>query len=121
MTYWYRVNAFNGSGESGYSNIASATTSMVTLPAAPTGLVAAATAQKGRVQLNWNSAPGTTTYTVKRSTTKGGPHTTVATGVTATSFLNSGLKSRTTYYFVITAIIAAGESANSNQASANPK
>jgi cellulose 1,4-beta-cellobiosidase len=121
VTYWYRINAFNATGSSGYSNVVSATTSTVAVPAAPTGLVAAATSQKGRIQLNWNASAGATTYAVKRSTANGGPYTTVATGITATNYLNSGLRSKTTYYFVVTALNAAGESANSNQASARPK
>src|SRR5262249_37035188 len=53
-------------------------------------------------------------------TTSGGPYTTIATGVTATSFTNTGLVNGTTYFFVVSAVNAAGESGNSNQASATP-
>src|SRR5262245_26658085 len=89
-----------------------------TPPPAPTGL--AATAGNAQVSLTWNASSGATSYNVKRSTTSGGPYTTIGAGVTATSFTNTGLTNGTTYFFVVSAVNAAGESANSNQASATP-
>lgn len=120
-TYWYRVRAYNGAGASGYSGVVSATTLAVSAPAAPTGLAATALAQKGRIRLTWSASSGAASYTVKRSTTSGGPYATVATGVTATTYTNTGLKSKTTYCYVVTAVNASGESPNSNQASATAK
>ena len=70
--------------------------------------------------LSWNASSGATSYNVKRSTTSGGPYTTIATGVTSTSFTNTGLTNGTTYFFVVSAVNASGESGNSNQASATP-
>src|SRR5262249_20231971 len=55
------------------------------------------------------------------STTSGGPFTTIATGVTSTSFTNTGLTNGTTFFFVVSAVNSAGESGNSNQASATPQ
>src|SRR5499426_2644051 len=89
-----------------------------TPPPPPTAL--AATPGNAQVSLSWNASTGATSYNVKRSTTSGGPYTTVATGVTATGFTNTGLTNGTTYFFVVSAVNAAGESANSNQASATP-
>src|SRR5215813_9252387 len=89
-----------------------------TPPPAPTGL--AATAGNAQVSLSWNASSGATSYNVKRSTTSGGPYTTIATGVTSTSFTNTGLTNGTTFFFVVSAVNAAGESGNSNQASATP-
>src|SRR5215471_20841551 len=66
-----------------------------TPPAAPTGL--AATAGNAQVTLNWNASSGASSYNVKRSTTSGGPYTTIATGVTSTSFTNTGLTNGTTF------------------------
>jgi len=87
-------------------------------PAAPTGL--AATAGNAQVALSWSASSGATSYTVKRATTSGGPYTNVATGVTSTSYTNTGLTNGTTYYYVVSATNAAGTSTNSQQASAVP-
>lgn len=115
-TYYFVVSAVNSSGESGNSNEASATPN-VSVPAAPTGL--SATAGNAQVSLTWNASSGATSYNVKRSTVNGGPYTTVGSSG-STSFVNTGLTNGTTYYFVVTAVNTAGESGNSNQASATP-
>jgi pectate lyase-like protein/fibronectin type III domain protein len=119
-TYFYVVSAVNSFGESANSSQASATPqgSAQTPPPAPTGLLASA--GDGQVTLNWNASAGASSYNVKRSTTSGGPYTTIATGVTTTTFNNGGLVNGTTYFFVVSAVNAAGQSANSNQASATP-
>jgi hypothetical protein len=88
-------------------------------PAAPTGL--AATAGKKKVTLTWSAAAGANSYKVKRSLTNGGPYSTIATNVTATTYTNGGLTTGTTYYYVVSAVNTGGESANSNQASATAK
>jgi len=89
------------------------------VPAAPTGV--AAVAGNAQIQLNWNTAAGATGYNVKRSTTNGGPYANVATAVSATTFTNTGLANGTTYYYVVTAVNASGESAVSTQATATPQ
>src|SRR5262249_37584342 len=89
-----------------------------TPPPPPTGLTAAP--GNAQVTLNWSASSGATSYNVKRSTTSGGPYTTIATGVTATSFTNTGLTNGTTYFYLVSAVNAPGESGNSNQASATP-
>jgi Pel9A-like, right handed beta helix region/Fibronectin type III domain len=87
-------------------------------PLPPTGL--AATPGNAQVTLSWNASTGAASYNVKRSTTSGGPFSTIATGVTTTSFTNTNLINGTTYHFVVSAVNSAGESGNSNQASATP-
>src|SRR5215475_8236470 len=86
-------------------------------PPVPTGLTA--TAGNAQVQLSWNASTGATGYNVKRATTSGGPYTTVG-AVTGTAFTNTGLTNGTTYFFVVSATNANGESANSSQVSATP-
>ncbi|MGE5325745.1 MAG: glycoside hydrolase family 44 protein, partial [Deltaproteobacteria bacterium] len=88
-----------------------------TVPSAPTGL--AATAGNAQANLTWIASSGATSYRVKRSTTSGGPYTTVASPTT-TSYTDTGLANGSTYYYVVSAVNAAGESANSTQVSATP-
>jgi subtilase family serine protease len=88
-----------------------------TIPNPPTNLIA--TAGNAQVALGWTGSAGATNYNVKRSTTSGGPYSTV--GSTAgTTFTDSTVTNGTTYYYVATASNTAGESGNSNQASATP-
>jgi fibronectin type 3 domain-containing protein len=118
-TYYYVVSASNVAGEGPNSAQASATPNAgQSPPAAPTNLTA--TAGNAQVGLAWTAAAGATSYNVKRSTTSGGPYTTVATGLTATGYSDGSLINGTTYYYVVSASNAGGESANSNQASATP-
>jgi hypothetical protein len=88
--------------------------------AIPTNLTA--TASDSKVTLSWTAVDGTAGYNVKRSTTAGGPYTTIATNVTGTSYVDNTVTNGTTYYYVVTAVDGTGnESANSNEASATPQ
>ena len=58
---------------------------------------------------------------MKRTTVSGGPYATIAGNVGAAAYTNQGLTNGTTYYYVVSAVNASGESANSAQASATPK
>jgi hypothetical protein len=117
--YSYRVRASNAGGNSAYSNTASATTQAVSTqpPATPTGLTA--TAGNAQVGLSWSAAANAASYNIKRATVSSGPYSTVGT-TTSTSFTNTGLTNGTTYYYVVSAVNAVGESANSAQVSATP-
>ena len=115
-TYFYLVTALGPGGESGNSTIASATPSAV--PPAPLGLQAIA--GNGSAVLAWPPSLGATSYNLKRSTTATGPFTAVASGLTSTSFADSGLTNGTAYYYVLSAVNAGGESANSDVASVTP-
>jgi fibronectin type 3 domain-containing protein len=116
--YFYVVSAVNSAGESANSNEVNATpTAPVVVPSAPTGL--AAVARNAQVSLSWNASTGATSYNVKRATTSGGPYTTIAPPATA-SFTDTTVTNGTTYFYVVSAVNSAGESANSNQVSATP-
>src|SRR5215831_19629644 len=91
--------------------------SVVVIPAAPSGVTASAA--NGQVNLAWTAVSGATSYNVKRGTTTGGPYGTVSSPITAT-FNDAGLTNFTTYYYVISAVNSAGESANSAQISIIP-
>jgi choice-of-anchor B domain-containing protein len=90
----------------------------VAVPSSPGTL--SATPGSGKIDLAWGAAAGATGYGVHRGTTSGGPYTTLATQVVDTSFTDAGVSQGTTYYYVVSATNAEGESADSNQASATP-
>jgi len=115
-TYYYVVSGFNEAGEGPDSNQASATPNVPQLPPAPTGVTAASNIKK-KITVSWNAVAGATSYTIKRSTTNGGPYANVGT-TSSTTFTNSGLQSGTTYYYVVSASNAQGEGPNSAQVSA---
>jgi len=88
-------------------------------PAAPTSL--SATAGSGQVALNWTAGQGAASYNIYRAATAGGEGATpIQTGVTATSYTDSGLTNGTTYYYKVTAVNPLGESGASNEAFATP-
>ena len=87
------------------------------MPTAPGNLVA--TASGTTIGLSWSAATGATSYNVYRGTTAGGKGTTAyKTGVTGTSFSNTGLSTGSTYYYFVTAVNAAGESGHFSESSA---
>ena len=114
--YYYVVTAVNAGGESGNSNEASATPT-ITPPATPTGLSAAAGDKQ--VALTWSASTGAATYNVKRSTAHGGPYTTINSPA-GNNYTDPGLADGTTYYYVVSAVNAGGESTNSSEVSATP-
>ena len=85
---------------------------------APTGLIG--TPSSGQVALTWSASTGATSYNVYRGTTSGGESTTpIASGVTTTSYTDTGLTSGTTYYYEIVAVNAIGGSPGSSEAHAS--
>lgn len=88
-------------------------------PAAPTNLTATAVS-RSQINLAWNASQGASHYTVYRSLTSGGPYTAIAT-TSQTSFSNTGLSASTTYYYVVRANNAYGQSPPSNEASARTR
>lgn len=86
-------------------------------PSAPVNVQAQA--GNSQVVLSWSQPSGAVSYIVERSTTAGGPYTTVGTPST-TSFTDSAVTNGTTYYYVVRAVNAAGTSPNSVEVSATP-
>lgn len=116
-TYYYVVSANNGTTEGPNSAEVSAKPAAAT-PLAPTGLSAAPSDQK--VTLSWTAANGAESYSIKRATTGGGPYDTIATSVSGQTYADSLVTNGITYYYVVTAVNAGGESGPSNEASATP-
>ena len=87
-------------------------------PGAPSGLTVTATI--GGTALSWTAGTNAGSYIVKRATTSGGPYTTIASGLTTTSYVDGNYTPGTTYYYVVVATSGTGTSGNSNQVSAVP-
>ena len=83
----------------------------VPVPAAPTGINA--NLADGKATLSWGAAAYANGYNVKRATTSGGTYTTVATGVAATSYVDTMPSPAGRYYYVVSAVSDTGEGINS--------
>jgi hypothetical protein len=81
-------------------------------PVAPTELRGAGFGPK--VILNWSSL-NALSYNIKRATISGGPYTTIATGITEKTYIDMTVSGDTTYYYIVTACNAHGESNDSNE------
>jgi len=86
-------------------------------PPAPLNLVATAT--YGQVALNWSASSGATNYNVKRSTSTNATYTLIGSTGT-TTFTDTNVFGGSTYYYVVSAVNAGGESPNSAVASIQP-
>ncbi|MBN1675658.1 MAG: fibronectin type III domain-containing protein [Kiritimatiellae bacterium] len=117
-TYEYRVRASNSAGNSAYSSVASATTPVNT-PAAPTSLAASATSST-MITLTWVDNSGNETgFKIDRRTSGTSTWDRIAEpAANTTAYSDSGLVADTTYYYMVKAYNAAGNSVYSNVAGA---
>ena len=69
------------------------------LLAAPQNVTASPDAAK--ITLSWSAVSGATDYTIQRAASSGGPFTNLATGVTATTYQDTGLADGATWYYTI--------------------
>ena len=118
-TYYYKVKAANGAGESAYSNVVSGKVVVTPKPAAPVVKIGNSSTS-GKPMLTWNAVSGATSYKVYRATSKSGTYSLLGT-TTATSYTNTGAKAGTTYYYRVKAVNDAGLSPYSNIVSGQSK
>src|SRR2546426_6096373 len=110
--YYYRVRATNGSGDSGYTNVSSATTlADTTPPSAPSNLTATA-ASSTQINLSWTASTDNVTVTgYKIQRCQGASCTTFAQiatpSGTGTTYIDTGLSPSTSYSYEIIATDAA--------------
>jgi hypothetical protein len=88
-------------------------------PAAAVPANLTATGSDSTITLSWTASPGATSYNVKRAIKSGGPYTQLASATSAT-YTDSSVTNGTKYYYVVSSINTAGESANSREVSATP-
>jgi polygalacturonase len=91
---------------------------VATAPASPTNLFA--TAANAVVALNWSASSAATNYNVKRSLTSGSGYATI-TSLAGTNYSDMQVTNGRTYFYVVSASNANGESTNSAEVSATPK
>jgi hypothetical protein len=98
--YEYHIEAVNVSGNNDFIGANAITLTL------PPGNVTA-TAGNGSVTLTWTAPVGAVTYNVYRGMSAGAEGTTpIATGITATTFTDTGLTNGTVYFYVVTAVNA---------------
>jgi fibronectin type 3 domain-containing protein/regulation of enolase protein 1 (concanavalin A-like superfamily) len=69
--------------------------------------------------LEWN--PGyTSAYNVKRSTTSGGPYTTIASNLSTIRFTDSAVSNGIPYYYIVASVDSVGEVSVSSEVAASP-
>jgi cellulose 1,4-beta-cellobiosidase len=122
-TYFYVVTAVNSGGESENSSQVNATPQSASPPAPPSGLTAKSSGPK-KINLHWTQSPtpGVTQNGIYRRTSNGSyPSTPTVTINPATSYLDTGLVSQTTYCYVVSALSGGVESARSNESCATAK
>jgi hypothetical protein len=114
-TYYYRVRAYNATGNSPYSNSSGATTKD-TIPAAPSALTATAVSDK-QINLAWtDNSPNEDGFRVFRST-DGTNFTQIASvGINVKTYASAGLTGNRRYYYRVRSYNTAGLSGNSNTA-----
>ena len=111
-TYYYKVEALNASGKSmGFSAVVEGKVAPV--------LAVGYSSVSGKPQLTWKAVPGATEYQVYRSTQQNSGYTKI-NSTTATSYVNTGAKANTTYYYKIVAVKGTAVSDFSNIVSARP-
>lgn len=117
VTYYYRVRAFNGDGDSDYSNVDSATVAD-TAPSAPSDLDATADAETGHVTLTWtDTSDNETGFRVYRKTVIAGTWTLIhTTAADATSYIDTTVPVSDSYNYRIAGVNAIGEGPTSSWA-----
>jgi fibronectin type 3 domain-containing protein/C1A family cysteine protease len=112
--YYYQVLAQNSYGISVPSP--KLTAKPFGLPATPTSITIAAASSQ--IQIQWKPSLWATSYTVKRSLTKGGPYTTVGSNLTNLSHIDQELPKGSTFYYVVCAVNPLKESDPSTEVNA---
>ena len=111
--YYYRVKAVTVVNGKNVASANSSTKSLLTSLAKPSVSI---TTSNGKPKLTWKAVTGADKYYVYRSTD--GKNFSYWDSTTKTSYVNSGAKKNTKYYYKVKAVCASNSNANSAQSSA---
>ncbi|MEO8616473.1 MAG: sialate O-acetylesterase [Luteolibacter sp.] len=109
--YYYVVSAVNSVSEG-------PNTAQLTATPVPTVSTLVAKPGSAQIVVTWNAYAGQVNYyNLKRATVNGGPYTTIATGLTTTSYADKSIANGVTYYYVVSVVDNVVENPNSLPAS----
>ena len=111
--YYYRVKAVAVVNGKNVTSANSSTKSLMTTLAKPSVSI---TTSNGKPKLSWKAVTGADKYYVYRSTD--GKNFSYWDSTTKTSYINSGAKKNTKYYYKVKAVCASNSNANSAQSAA---
>ena len=111
--YYYRVKAVTVVNGKNVTSANSGTKSLLTSLAKPSVSI---TTSNGKPKIYWNAVEGAVKYWVYRSTD--GKTFKYYDSTTKTTYINSGAKKNTKYYYKVKAVCASNSNANSAQSSA---
>ena len=111
--YYYRVKAVAVVNGKNVASANSSTKSLMTTLAKPSVSI---TTSNGKPKLTWKAVTGADKYYVYRSTD--GKNFSYWDSTTKTTYINSGAKKNTKYYYKVKAVCASNSNANSAQSSA---
>ena len=114
-SYSYQIQSSGSGGVSALSSAISVTTqTVITIPSAPTGLTA--TVGNALINLAWNVTAGALSLKVYRGTTSGG-ETLLDSAITGLTYSDTTVAGNQAYYYRVSAVNSAGESALSSEVS----
>jgi uncharacterized protein (TIGR02145 family) len=111
--YYYKISAYNNSGESSLSSLISTKTR----PIAPSNVSAIAAGSSGSITVSWSLVNDVMRYIVYRGASAYGTYDSIYT-TSDTLYTNTGLSSGDTYFYKVSSYNSAGESPLSSYASA---
>ncbi len=108
----YRIKAYNLDGTQFAYSLTNTIVTKDATPVAPTSVTGTALSASIN-KITWNAGANARSYNLKRGTSSSGPFATILARTTLLEYQDENLTPSTNYYYVVTSLNSAGESANS--------